>query len=367
MFLARRNLLQEPVRLLLSVMGVALAIMLILILNGFLIGNERQVTAYLEHSPGSVVVSQKGIDGFLRGSRSVLPPGIASAVSETDGVSAVVPILSQFTVLDLHGKQVVVYLIGYEPELGGGPWSLARGREPRVDSEVVVDTVMARRHGIILGDTFELMDQRFTVVGLSDGATSWMMSLLFLRKSAVETLVRAPDASGYLLVTPSDDSSSEAVRDRLGSLPGTEVMLKSDMIDNDQRFYTRVFNPPLQLMAAIALLVGSLVVGLVIYTATTERQREYGVLKALGAKNRLLYRVVLTQALIASGFGALIGVALSLVAMEFIMWVRPQFLLALETSAVVVALSGSLAMALLAAVFPARVVAGLAPADAFRR
>ena len=35
-------------------------------------------------------------------------------------------------------------------------------------------------------------------------------------------------------------------------------------------------------MIAIAFLVGTMVVGLVIYTATIERQREYGVLKAMG-------------------------------------------------------------------------------------
>jgi putative ABC transport system permease protein len=236
-----------------------------------------------------------------------------------------------------------------------------------VDSEVVIDTVMAGRHSVVLGDTIGLMDQQLTVVGLSDGTTSWMMSFLFLRKSAVEMLVRAPGATGYLLVTPSDDASSEAVRDRLRSLPGTEVMLKSEMIDSDRSFYTRVFNPPLQLMAGIALVVGALVVGLVIFTATTERQREYGVLKALGAKNRLLYRVVLAQAVIAAGLGVFIGIALSLAAMELIMWVRPQFLLALESSALVEALAASTLMAFLAAFFPARIVAGLAPADVFRR
>ena len=47
-----------------------------------------------------------------------------------------------------------------------------------------------------------------------------------------------------------------------------------------------------------------MIVGLIIYTATVERQREYGVMKAIGAKNRVLYQVVLTQALFASISGA---------------------------------------------------------------
>ena len=60
MSLAQRNLFQNKVRLSLSAVGVALSVMLILILNGFLTGVHRQATAYLDNSPGSVVVVQQG-------------------------------------------------------------------------------------------------------------------------------------------------------------------------------------------------------------------------------------------------------------------------------------------------------------------
>jgi hypothetical protein len=46
MSLARQNLFQNKVRLLLSAVGVALSVMLILILNGFLSGVYTQATAY---------------------------------------------------------------------------------------------------------------------------------------------------------------------------------------------------------------------------------------------------------------------------------------------------------------------------------
>jgi len=61
MRLAWQNLIQERTRLALSVLGVALAILLILVLQGFLRGMFRQIAAYLEHSPGSVVVAQDGV------------------------------------------------------------------------------------------------------------------------------------------------------------------------------------------------------------------------------------------------------------------------------------------------------------------
>lgn len=78
--------------------------------------------------------------------------------------------------------------------------------------------------------------------------------------------------------------------ERLRGVPGTNALAKPDVIANDQQLLGRVFDAPLLLMVVIAFLVGTLVVGLVIYTATAERQREYGVLKAVGTENWMLYR-----------------------------------------------------------------------------
>jgi putative ABC transport system permease protein len=63
MNLAGRNLLQDRTRLLLSVAGVALAIMMILILTGFVSGMSLKVSTYLDQAPGSVVLVQAGTQG----------------------------------------------------------------------------------------------------------------------------------------------------------------------------------------------------------------------------------------------------------------------------------------------------------------
>jgi len=363
--LARRNLLKDKTRLALSVGGVALAVMLILLLNGLLGGMYAQISAYLEHAPGTLVVAQDGVTNLL-GVTSLLPPGTLGDV-KAKGASRVVPILSQFAILDLHGKKQPVYLVGYERERGGGPWRLAAGREPRRDTEVVFDRVLAERHSLTLGDKVEIMDRDFTIVGLSEGTTSWMTSFVFIRKTAAENLVRAPGATSFLLVTPSDRLTAEQLRERLSNLSGVEVLFKREMIANDLKLFARILSAPLQLMVGIAFLVGTLIVGLVIYTATVERQREYGVLKALGARNAMLYQVVATQAVIASGAGSALGVGLALGFAELIMKLRPQFLIVIEPAMITRALSVGLAMALLAALFPARIIAGLAPAEVFRK
>jgi len=120
-------------------------------------------------------------------------------------------------------------------------------------------------------------------------------------------------------------------------------------------------------MAAIAFLVGALVVGIVLYSATVERQREYGVLKAIGARGAMLYRVTLAQAFLVTVAGSLIGVAVALGSSELIMEARPQFLIAYAPETVAAALAAGGVMALLATFLPARVIAATAPAEVFRR
>lgn len=363
MNLAGRNLLQDMTRLLLSVAGVALAIMLILILTGFVAGMNQQVSTYLDHAPGSVVLVQAG----TRGASSVMPEETADAVRAVAGVASAVPVVSQYAVLDLGQTKQYVSVVGYDPALGGGPWALREGLLPASDNEVVLDAVLADRRDVRLNDNFGLMGQSFKVVGLSNGTTTWMTSYLFMRLGEAQSLFGSPRTVSLVLVAPSPGVTPEELRQRLAAIPGVDAMLKSDLIANTRSTYLSVFGAPLNLMAGIASVVGTLVVGMVIYTATLERQREYGVLKAVGARNRFLYRVVATQALAAALLGALVGMGLALGAGQLIMALRPQFLITVAPDSALLALVIGIGMALLAALLPARMLGRLAPAEVFRR
>ena len=118
MYLARRNLLKDKTRMALSVAGVALAVMLILVLNGFLDGMYRQITSYLDHSPASIIVAQEDVANLL-GASSILPGSTAARVDSMPGVQDAIPILTQFVILDLHEKKQPAYLVGYDPHEGG--------------------------------------------------------------------------------------------------------------------------------------------------------------------------------------------------------------------------------------------------------
>lgn len=110
MTLARHNLFQDKTRLGLRVTGVAQAVTLILILSGFVSGMNQQVSAYLDNTPGSVVLIQAG----THGASSVLAADAAEAARRVRGVASAVPVIVQWAVLDLGQTKQYINVVGYD-------------------------------------------------------------------------------------------------------------------------------------------------------------------------------------------------------------------------------------------------------------
>ena len=366
-YLAFRNLFQQKLRLALSIGGVALAIALIVLLNGFLAGIYAQVTAYLDNTPADMIVAQDGVTNLLNAT-SLLPASTEDLARGVPGITQITPIISQFVILDIHDEKVVAYLVGYEPGIVGGPWNLLAGRAPADDDEVVLDWVMAQTHHFALGDTIEILDHDFTVVGLSDDTNSWMASFLFIDKQAAERIFLTPGATSFLLLTLEPEADPSAVEARLRRrLRQVEILPASTFKKNDLDLMIQVFAIPMRMMVTIAFAVGTAILGMVIYTATVERMREYGVLKAVGTRNWHLYWLVTQQGLFTALLGELLGIALAWLAAQWITSASPQFVVIFQRNAILSTALTGLGMGLLAALLPARYVGRLDPARVFRK
>ena len=367
--LALQNLLQDKLRLVLSVAGIALAVMLILFLLGLRAGVLDSAKAYLANNPGSVVVLPQEIKSTLAaGSGEYIPANTSDTVARKPGVSSVIPVLELRAMPELHGKKESVLLIGYDASLGGGPWDLAKGRQPASDDEVVLDRVLAERHNFALGEIFEISGLKLKVVGLSNGTSSLSGSYAFVRKSLAEKLVLSPGAVSVLLVTSAPGTAPEDLVTSLRqTVPEANVFLKSEVMANDQELMAGIIDQIIILMVGAAFIVGALVVGMVLYTATIERRPEYGILKAIGARAGVLYRVTISQAFAAAGLGVLVGIGFAFLMGWLVETFKPQFPVSIEPRAIVMTVGAGLLMALLGALVPARSVVSLAPAEVFRR
>jgi len=365
--IAGRNLLEEKLRFIISSGGVALAIMLILILNGFFAGMNRQVSAYLDNTTADLVVSQKKVKNFL-GTNSRVPLSAISKLESIKGVEKVVPLFSTYAVLAPEGRREFSLIIGFDPLKGGGPWRLTAGTSDINDDQVIVDKVIADRHGFKLGEKINILGKDFTITALSTGTSSWMTGTFFITFDAASRLLSAKDTAAFLLVTIKDKAKINDVKQEIsGNLEDLTVTEKHERSANDVALYASVFNGPLRLMVIIAFLIGVMLVGATIYTATIERAREYGVLKAIGIKNHSLYLVVFEQALLASLAGFVSGVGLSYVAIFIINNLLPQFLILIEPVYVAEVFVVSLLISILASYIPVRTIAAIDPAIAFRR
>ena len=363
---ARRQLASEPAKLVVSVVAVAAAVALVLLLGGLRRGMGEQVTLYLDHQ-APVLAGQRGARDFLS-QTSVLSEVLADDIERVPGVAEATPISQQYAMLRLHDRRVLTLLIGYDPGTSGGPWKLASGRAPRASGELVLDRVLASEHGLRIGSTLDYRGERLRIVGLSSGTSGFMTPLAFATRTTVNALNRQPGTANFFLVRPRPGVAPEALASRIDrTVPGVSALTRREVAANDRRLFVDPFSGPLLAMVAIAFAVAILVIGLAVYSSTAERSREYATLKALGLRRRALFRLVGTQAAGLALAGTALGVLLAFGAARGVSALAPKYLIAISAGSVVGIAAAALAMALFAALVPARFVARLDPASAFRR
>lgn len=359
--LTRRNLLADPWRLVASAVGVGLALMLILLLDGLWQGIQTQATLYEDHTGAQLYVVAPGTQGLFTDSSSV-PTAVLGEAQAIPGVEWVAPVRTQYAILDLHGAKVAVAVIGAVPGERGGVWALASGRAPAADDEVVVDQLLADRHHLVVGSTVAVAGAQLRVVGISKGTAAFMLGFMFVTHHATDLALRAPDTTTAILIGTHDPVG---VRARLES-DGLTVLDHTAIRAAALQLATRIYGAPLKLMVGVGFAAGTLVIALTAYTAIAERRREYGILKAIGATGRHLTGLAVGQTFGVAAAGAIAGGVLFAAGRAAIVWYRPQFLVELTTGSVVRASAALIVMATIAAVIPARRLAHLDPAVAYR-
>ena len=357
--LARRNLFAEPRRLVASAAGVGMAIMLILLLDGLWAGIETNITTYEDNVGADLYVAQPGTRNFF-GAISVIPADTIDAVRADPEVDWAADVRGFFSIVELHDTKVPTYVIGSIPGERGGPWELRKGRAPEADDEVAIGSVMARRHGLVVGDRLEIMGRSFTVVGTSTDA--FMASFVFMTHVATDELLSSPGTTSFVLVGTHEPA---AVRERLAAT-GLSVLDRDQLARADLDLMARAYRVPLAVMRGVAFAIGSIVIALTAYTAIADRRREYGIVKAMGAGAARLVALAVEQTLLIATVGLAAGGVLFVAGRAVIGWARPQFVILASTGSVGRAVVAGLVMGLVAAIVPARRLARLEPATAYR-
>lgn len=305
----RRVLFADRRRGALTVVGVAAALLLVLILDAVFAGAIARVTYYIRTSPADVFVSQAGVR-TMHMSASALPAAAVARATQVPGVAWAAPIsYNSGAVGGPLGRQLT-YLIGYDPATGrGGPATLAAGRAPRA-GEAVIDQLAAGQLGLGIGSTATVLGVPLRVSGLSTGGTSITNTTVFV-SLAQFAAIRGP-ALSYLLVRARPGVGADRLARALSdSLPGATVQTRQQFADSEARVVTDMSADLLRLMSLISLLIAVAVIALGLLTSTLARLRDYAVLKALGASTRRLAGTVGSQVLWIVGLGLATATALA--------------------------------------------------------
>ena len=231
----------------------------------------------------------------------------------------------------------------------------------------MLDTHLARRSGLAVGDEVELLGQTFTVVGLTRETASWMSPYIFVSLEAAEAALGLPDIVSFHLLRLPDGANVTAAAQAIDTrFPGVEALTPAEMARTDRRILAAVMDTPISVMLAIALVIGVAVMGLTTYTAVVDRVREYGVLKAIGADGAWLRRQVVQETFARALLGFILGAGLSYLTAELIMSLWPQFTIVIQAETVLWVGVATLVMTLVAALLPIRRVVAIDPALVFK-
>lgn len=364
--LAWRNLSQNRTQFMLGVGGVSLALLLMIALGALLAGSEEDLVTYIEQSGADIYVAQKGVKNMHMAASAITYRDMVLA-SHADGVLDASPILYTTTVVKTDEADVLSYIIGFDPdEPLGGPRTVIAGTNRLRQDEAIIDEAIAHSQGINLGDEVEIFGQDFTGVGLTQGLTNIINSISFIHLKDFQDL-RGSEAISYALLSVDPDANVSDVAAAITFRNDDVLALsRTDFSREERQIIKDMSVEVLNIMNLSGLLIGLAVTALTLYMSTLRKHQEYGVLKAIGAQNKHLYMVVISQAFLSLVIGFLTAIGLVWIMGQLLPLVVPGMALAITQTDVTRVLLASTVIDALAALLPAWQLAKLDPAEVFR-
>jgi putative ABC transport system permease protein len=372
--IARKNLFHERGRLIISVGGVAFATMLIMTLIGVYYGVFTESTTYLMKTRADLWVGQEGIHDTWH-TYSLLPRGLDKEILQVGGVKDVHEFIGRAVMAEVSkvsDSKETVFIIGFDTKSGvGGPWEVIKGKKIPRNGQVVVDRVFAVRNNIDIGDKIKAGGVELTVVGISKGTFVLVYSYAFVTKEDAAEIFGAEDFLNYYMVEVENPFFAEKVAENIKSRLETQgvkvdVLTRQEFIENHKEVIDESFSVILLPLVLIGFFIGVTVIGLTLYTATLEKIKEYAILKAIGAGEMFMMKIVIEQAFTIGMLGFISGALLSLAAANWIPSIAPEFYVEINASNLLISFVAIIAMSVVASLVPIRKLERVDPATVFQ-
>lgn len=206
-----------------------------------------------------------------------------------------------------------------------------------------------------VGDTIELNDHRAVVVGICRVSRTFQSQpFIYTTYSRATTFApRERKLLSFIMVKAREGTPLPELNARIRSQTGLEAKTTQEFKDMTVNYFMRYTGIPINFGIAVILgfLVGTAIAGQTFYNFTLDNLKYFGALKAMGASNFTLLRMILLQSLLVGGIGyglgvglaALMGVATRNTELAFLL---PWQLLAISGSAVLIICGASAVLSL---------------------
>jgi putative ABC transport system permease protein len=340
--IARRNLFEDIPRFIVAQAGIMFAVSLVTIQTGVLNGFVRSVGVVVDHAEADIWVANK--DMVQLELTLPMPAANLGLAQKVAGVARAEPLVMTGGIWrSPTGEINQSRVFGFEPDgqlfsnfkLSSG--SLGNLKQPYtvMADESIIDSLGVEK----VNDTASLGSTPLTVVGLTRGtqsitsspylftsvenakafATSGLTANLncriqnddFLCTNVYQrqgnaspipkpTPLNATDSISYILVRAEPGTDLQTLKQRLQeAIPGSMALTQTEMADRTRRFWVRRTGVGfiLGLGATVGVIVGIVIVGQILYSSVSDHMKEFATLKAMGVSDKVVYGIIIRQAL----------------------------------------------------------------------
>jgi putative ABC transport system permease protein len=366
--LATNSLKLRPLRTFLTALGIAVAVASMVIFLSLGEGLRKAFTEQLGSIGPDLQVSFGAFDASA--SLTSLPELPLSYKSELEqnapqyGITKVTPLLfhlrsglsttSAFIFQGLPPDEDISSIY-YDFEIVKGRGLEATDTTANV---AVIGEQVATRNRLEIGDELRLnRSSSFNVVGIAKSGGGLIDNAILVPLESLQQAIGITDRVTFFALKLNDPSRTEEVKEQLlAKYPDLGFQTRGDVLSVAERGI-QISDVVRLGISAIALIVGAIAVANTMMMSVFERTREFGVVRAIGAKPGFLFRLVLLEAILLSIVGAIAGVILGRLGMIVVNNIANNLIgldvAALTLRLVLFAVAVALLMGLLSGLLPA--------------
>lgn len=304
--LVTSNIRQRPLRSAISVLGVALGVALVMLFTGLARGMSNDLQRRSSNVRAEIIFTRPG-SIQLTSSSTNLSTQYVARLQQIEGVEAATPVIRYFYPSGGFGLDQIEG-VEWDAYAKMNNINLVQGHPPQAFDEIVIDETKASRNHPV-GSTLKLFgDRLYRVAGIYSPESGARAKLSL---AALQEALEAPGKCTYIYVKVKNPNQQVAVARRIDEqLPGNKVQFTRDVFASVESSIPNlgIF---MRVLVALAAVVSALVIMLAMHTTITERTREIGILKAMGASRRYIVSEIEREALLISALGLIVGFALA--------------------------------------------------------